>query len=987
MDNEPQTLLGPIDTLVARLDDALGVLDTLVDGPFDDLVGRSLTDAALADALVDRLDVMSADLHRSISALRQRLASAAERRRAQRRFTREGVEAILDDLATKRPASARRRWLAELAAALAVGERNAVQLLLAQPAGIDDSKRAAIVALSDEVHVKGDVTLPIVRRLQEVLAEDVAGHPAIRFDLAMAEARGHLREKDSGQARRVLNEACASSDDPAAHAEYAFLLLALSDVEAAKEAAARAADLGPDSASAFLAQAAVAEQAGEYSEADEMYRQAVGHLNLARVEDPQRGSLLVASGLLHLHRARRLEETGLLGAALTAYRDAASVGLGGPGLYADAAAYAGQARLLPHLGGEPPQIWEAAYEAGRRYYRMGQYERAIPLLTIAAQAERTLPIAGFYLAAALSAKGWPPKTPAPDEQLTRESENVWTQWLERVGAPGTRDAWVYTAGAYIAEQLAYVDSDRTEWTWRALLRAEKAIVLDPRLARGWGLSSRYLRDLNFKALPLEAARQAASIQPDDREAQNELLALLSNAGRFDEAMELLRRNPKADSNSWLIGVRGWLRLNTGQEAESVTDMTKALEGGFNPGWNLAVRVAGLVRLGRLAEAVDDLRRITLEDRDFGAESAQRRARSFAVLGEVDEADRELSSIDVGSPLVDRAEYGRDKVVVEACCGRTEAAANSVEDLLPVIQDRRTLDDIANGWRDALAILEFRGVNESARVILQGALDRLAAARPVGEATPDDELYEAMKRHPDPSATSGACLVAIRALRRKTERDNRGAADDYQRLREGPFEPEATSAFLDALNQALTAALQDGDPEVAVDIHRRLAALGRSPYSSEDLVIAEASLTAGAPGQAREALDRAVANAIDAPSHFAATLRLGEAQVLAGDVDAGFASLETALRAARSSDDAYGMARAHARLAALLAHRDDSAGVSYHLQTALDRFTSAGLVNTTTALAIELREATSAMGLFSTSGVLTKAYESVTHERGGSMLEP
>ena len=151
MDNEPQTLLGPIDTLVARLDDALGVLDTLVDGPFDDLVGRSLTDAALADALVDRLDVMSADLHRSISALRQRLASAAERRRAQRRFTREGVEAILDDLATKRPASARRRWLAELAAALAVGERNAVQLLLAQPAGIDDSKRAAIVALSDEV--------------------------------------------------------------------------------------------------------------------------------------------------------------------------------------------------------------------------------------------------------------------------------------------------------------------------------------------------------------------------------------------------------------------------------------------------------------------------------------------------------------------------------------------------------------------------------------------------------------------------------------------------------------------------------------------------------------------------------------------------------------------------------------------------------------------------------------------------------------------
>jgi tetratricopeptide (TPR) repeat protein len=970
-----------------HLDDAIRMLDTLVERPFDDLVSQSLIEVSLTDTLVDRLDVTSADLCSSISALRKRLASAAERRRAQLRFTRQGIEATLDDLATKRPAPARRRWLTEIAAALALDERNAVQLLLAHPAGVDDSQRAVIVALCDEAHVESDMTLPIARQLRQVLAEDVTKRPAIRFDLARAEARAHLTKKDGAEARRVLNEVCASSDDPTTHAEYAFLLLALSDAEAAKEAAARAADLGPDSAAAFLAQAVVAEQAGEHSEAAEMYRQAVALLDLARVEDPQRGSFLVASGLLHLHRAQRLEDTGLFDAALTAYRDAASAGLSGPGLYADAAAYAGQARLLSRLGGDPPEIWKAAYEAGRRYHRTGQYERAVPLLRIAVQAEPALPTAGFHLAAALAAKGWPPKTPAPDEELTRESENVWTEWLERVSPLEMHDAWVYTVGARIAEQLTYVDQDRTEWTWRALLRAEKAIVLDPQLARGWGISSRYLRDLNFKALPLEAAQRAASIKPDDLEAQNELIALLSNAGRFDEAIKVLDRHPKAESDYWLIGVRGWLRLNTGHETESVVDMTKALEGAFNPGWNLAIRVSGLVRLGRLTEAVDDLRRITLEDKDFGAESAQRRARAFALLGEQDEADRELGGIDVSSPLVDGTGYGRDKVIVEACWGRAEEAAKSVENLLPIIRDGRTLDDIANGWRDALAILEFRGIDGPARVILQGALDRLAATSPVGEATPDDELYEAMKLHPGVDTTSGACLVAIRARRRKTEGDNREAADDYQSLRGGPFEPEATSGLLDSLAKALTTAVRNGDPKGAVDIYRRLVALGRSPYSSEDLVVAEASLTAGAPGQAREALSRAVANAVDAPSHFAAALRLGEAQVAAGDVDNGFISLEAALHAARSSDDAYDMARAHARLAAVLARRGDSAGVLDHMQAALERLTSAGLVNTSTALAVELREATSAMGLFSTSAALIEAYESVTHEPGGSMLEP
>jgi tetratricopeptide (TPR) repeat protein len=986
MDNDPQTMLDRTNALTDRLDQALGLVNNLADWPFDDLVGRSLADATLAEALADRLDATNADLRQNIAAVQQRLVSAAKRRRAQLRFTREGVEATLDSLATKRPASARQRWLAELAAALAASERDAVRLLLARPTGVDDSKRAALVALHDEVQADVDV-VRIVHRLQDILAHDIAAHQAVRTDLAVAEARAQLRKEDYGQARRVLSDACSSSEDPAIHAEYAFLLVALSDVESAKEAAARAADLGPESALAFLAQAVVAEQVSEHSEADEMYRQAVGHLDLAHVEDPQCGNLLVASGLLHLHRARRLEEIGLVDAALTAYRDAVSVGINDPGLHADAAAYAGLARLLSDLGGDPSETWKAAYEAGRRYFRIGDNERAVSLLTIAAQAKRALPAAGFYLAAALAAKAWPPKTSVPDKELTRESESLWTQWLEQVGAPETRDAWAYTAGAYIAEQLTYVDPDRTEWTWRALLRAEKAIALDGQLARGWGLSSRYLRDLNFKSLPLEAASHAARLQPDDREAQYQLLALLSNAGRFDEAMEVLHRIPKIDSEPWLIGVRGWLRLNTGQAAECVADMTKALEGGFNPGWNLAVRVSGLVRLGRLAEAVEDLRRIVLEDKDFGTDSARRRARSFALLGEVDKADREIKSIDIASPLVDRAEYSRDKLIVEACLGRAEAAANTVAELLPIIQDRRTLDDVANEWHTALAILEFRGVYEPVFPILQGALDRLGGARPVGDAGPYDELYDAIKRNPNPDTTSTVCLVAIRARRRKAEEDYLRAANDYESLRGGPFEPEATSAFLDALTHALTAALQDGDPVAAADIHRRLATLGRSPYSSEDLVIAEASLTAGAQSKAREAFDRAVANATDAPSHFAASLRLGEAQVLDGDLDVGFASLDTALRAAESSGDAYSMARVHARLAVVLAYRGDSDGMINHLRAALEQLASTGLVNTSTALAVELREATSAMRLFSVSDVLTKAYESVTHERGGNMLKP
>jgi tetratricopeptide (TPR) repeat protein len=971
--------LRDVEGLLEKLEASCADSDELNRQDFGTLVAPTLADTGRAETLAASLTEMRTRLDQALGLLARRLRDAGERRRAEMRFTRDGVEKRLTSLESRPPAKARRGWIAELSAALAANESDAAQLLLARPVGVESQFRDTLSELAGGIRDEGPQgRSAVVEGVRRLFPKEVQSSRGVRFGLVVAQAQALREAGDSLRAREILDEECTTSRDPGIHAERAFLFVSLGDYAAAQAAAAQAAELTPSSARSLLAQADVAEHLGNLDEADELYAEAVADLDLQQAVEPDRGSLLQPTGMLYLHLGRRLEDTGLTEAAVRSYQRAVAVGVAGPGLYPEADAYEALLRLRQRGIMSDEDIENAAFAGGKQFLWRGEEERAVPLLEAATAAGSRLSRAGYYLAQAILQASWAEGQPAPVAATVREAETAWSGWLEVVGAPVPQDAWVYATGARIVAWLNRTGDGGASWTWTQLLRAEKGISLNQHEASCWGLSIGALRELQFDGLALEGARYAADLGPEVDELQHQLLAVLANDGDFDEAVAILERLKRRDTDPWLVGVRGWLQYHTGDYEGCVADMTQALRGGFDVGRNLDLRAAGLVALGRFEEAVEDLRRLLVEDVGFGVVGAVRQARAFAMLGQENEADTVIESVDTSDARLDMAEYRAARVVVDACRGRPAEAEGALDRVISAISNQREQKDVVDTWREASAVLRWRGVSDDPSELLDRLADRVSSVPPIRAASPEEELSDAVAAHPDRASVPGASLMAVRARRLAMQGNHSAAAEVYDLLTDGLFAPEAALALVAELHAALATAVGDGDAEAALDFHRRLQALDQSPYASDELLDAKMERKNGID-DVRTALNRAVAAASDETSQFAANLQLGETEVLSGNFDAGLRSLTSALRFADESGDFYRAAQAHARLGALLIARHATDHGEEHLRQALSKLSRAGLSNLSITLAIELRQATSEMQLSSSSDDLRAAYRAVTEE--------
>ena len=971
--------LPDVERLLEKLEASCADSDELNRQDFGTLVAPTSDDAGRAETLAASLTEVRTRLDQALGLLTRRLRDAGERRRAEIRFTRDGVETRLTDLETRPPATARRGWVAELSAALAAHELAAVELLLSRPVGVEPQVRGTLSELASGIRDDGmQGRLAVVEGVRRLFRKEVQSSRGIRFGLVVTQAQALRDGGDSSRAREILDDECTTSRDPGMHAERAFLLVSVGDYAAAQAAAAQAAEWAPSSSRSLLAQADVAEHLGNLEEADELYAEAVADLDLQQAVEPERGSLLQPTGMLYVHLGRRLEDTGLTEAAVRSYQRAVALGVAGPGPYPEAVANEALLRLRGRGIMADEDIEDAAFAGGKQFLWRGEAERAVPLLQAATAAGSRLSLAGYYLAQALLRSSWAEGQPAPVEATVREAETAWSGWLEVVGAPVPQDAWVYATGARIVAWLGRTGESGASGTWTQLLRAEKGISLNPHEASCWGLSIGALRELQFDGLALEGARYAEDLGPEVDELQHQLLAVLANDGDFDEAVAILERLKRRDTDPWLIGLRGWLRYHTGDYEGCVADMTQALRGGFDIGRILDLRAAGLVALGRFEEAVDDLRRLLVEDVGFGGVAAVRRARAFAMLGQENEADTVIESVDTSDARLDMAEYRAARVVVDACRGRPAEAEGGLDRVMSVISNQREQNDVIDTWREASAVLRWRGVSNGPSEVLDRLADRVSSVSPLRFPSPEEDLSSAIAAHPDRTSVSGAGLLAVSARRLAMQGNHAAAAEVYDLLTVGPFAPEAALALVAEMHTALVAAVGDGDAEAALGFHRRLQMLGRSPYASDELLDAEMEKKNGID-DVRTALNRAVATASDETSQFAANLQLGETEVLSGNFDAGLRSLTSALRFADESGDVYRAAQAHARLGALLIARHATDEGEEHLRQALSKLSRAGLTNLSITLAIELRQATSEMQLSSSSDDLRAAYRAVTEE--------
>ena len=295
--------------------------------------------------------------------------------------------------------------------------------------------------------------------------------------------------------------------------------------------------------------------------------------------------------------------------ALDAIERALGEGIAGELDYPEAAAFELRARLLADQHASLEAVAQAAFEAGWRHFR-NRDDRAVSMLRMAAEGGAAVPDAGWYLTIALW-KVASSQMPKLDLDRAREALSVWDEWRDRIGPPSPSAAWSYPSRALIADIIAMrTGADSASTAWDGVLLCERALVLDRFNAFAYGACSTFFRRFNLDRLALQCADAGFAADPDEEAVLSERAALLSNEGRFDEALETIARISTAATDP-----SGTTAFAAGCSSTRQAGRRAAIPagGGSEQDWALESRVECYAALGRLDEAIDDLRQILAID--------------------------------------------------------------------------------------------------------------------------------------------------------------------------------------------------------------------------------------------------------------------------------------------------------------------------------------------------------------------------------------
>ena len=181
---------------------------------------------------------------------------------------------------------------------------------------------------------------------------------------------------------------------------------------------------------------------------------------------------------------------------------------------------------------------------------------------------------------------------------------------------------------------------------------------------------------------------------------------------------------------------------------------------------------------------------------------------------------------------------------------------------------------------------MKRVAPEAETVLATAEERLGHWSPPPLPEPHEELAAAIAQHMDdpPASRSLVALAATRARLLRGDGDLAGATAEYDKLRGGPFEPEATRALGDALNEQMDEAIKRGDAEQTAFLFDRLRELDRAPASFVEISVADALIAAQQTGQAVAQLRAIAPRAASAADRLAVYELLGNCAFREGDIE-------------------------------------------------------------------------------------------------------
>ena len=903
---------------------------------------------------------------------------------AKRRWIEEGLsdlETSLARLAERKPHAAAQQWIHELLDAVRAGEWDAAKSIVRISLPLPGELVEGAETIRGEFRrwLEGDEQAGL-----ELCNALTSGGVAGWSDVLDAQTMSRVHRVAAwlalcklgvpDEARRHLEQAVELDPDRGlSYGDRSAYFLALGDLVAAASDAQRAIELSPHDAVGYLYLGAWAELSGEFAEARELYLRGFDKMPTHLITlQPKRASLLeppggmlVAAGETLLGRRRSDVALVLLDAALTA-------GVSGLEPHPDAVVHGLRSRAL-ELEKNRSEAAEAAVEAGKRHHWNNNLSQALEELRRAIDLNPKVADAGWYVADSLIASSVDPAELRPRQEPLREARSEWESWAKKVGLPTGPDSWAYLTRAIIAEKEWFfrVD-DRTDARWESVYFVEKALAHQDDDPFRWGFATKYLHMAGLPANALEAAEIGRSLGGTSETLLSERVALLANAGRFEDADQALQEYVSWYGDSpWSYGVKGWLALHLAHTGtgwldydrsrleSAVEHFTSAIEGHSDVPWTLELRALSRLALGDVAGAHEDLRSILQDGDPVDGWGKCRLAIAAIALEEHEEAERWLSA------AREDDESTRDSLTALAyaalVAGELERGAEEFETALVYSSDTRDLDDTVGHMLLRLRAAGLEAESEPAGVVRQVADEAGARRRAELEAEPttaEGELAVRLATFESVSSSKlpaqAVALLAVHARRDLRAGEFERAEAMYDRLIGSAFEPEAAIALERTLLAARDAAVEAGNVAVVKKSHERLAKLGSADRVQEALDVSAALLATDDPEAAWAELERVDEGKLDAPQKLDLALRRADIAVARGDGTQSASHLRDALEVTEQAGDRAGAAQIEVRLSFADVLAGDQAAASGHVLAALRNWREAGAFDPMWMLVEEFR---------------------------------
>ena len=666
------------------------------------------------------------------------------------------------------------------------------------------------------------------------------------------------------------------------------------------------------------------------------------------------------TGLLNLTCAARLASLADVDGALGAFREALAAGIAGDDSYPGAYVWELRTELLAMLGEPIADIGRASFEAGKRHLSNHNLKRAVSNFRIAASARPPIPEAGWQLAEALRRSAHQSIDGAADARLLRQAQDEWQEW-RKLGAPDRASSWAYVSRALIALSLAEAQrADPGPASWEAVFLSEKALVVDRQNTFAWRISLQSLRALKLFRLALESADSGLALSPEEIYLRRMRILLLADTGQLDEAVELLEGIP--DTEEWEEYSHSELRASsyfrTGHAKEALACVEPLVVRQQPSRWLLYLRAECHASLGRLDEAIDDVRRMLDIREDPTIYDQLLEAWAYAVLGNLDAATYRLDALSRYEETVN----GDLRIAAAASCaaarGDMSAVARVVGEAIAARDNEFDVAEIARTIRITAALHAHAcHAPAVAKDVLQQVASALARWRlpPTGPGAAERELTGAVEKHQEdqPGSLARLALAAMSARRLGSSGKLDDAANAYAGLQSTDFEPEATIALCATLGESLDVAIARGEVREASELFERLHELNHAPVPFVELVIADAHAAAGRLAEAIALVAGVAPKAVSPSDRLAVYEQLGDCAFRGGQTGLAATSFTKAAEAAKQLSDVTRSAQLHARLAAVSAVGGEGAAVSRHITEALNQLQKDGAADASVTLHAEI----------------------------------